>query len=231
MEEALQTVYRAMPPSMQMLVEYKPFEPGFYHTDIADWGMSYTLCKKCGDRAKVLVDLGHHLPGTNIEHIVAYLLDEGMLGGFHFNNRKYADDDVMVGSINPYEFFLIYNELVKAELEPELAPIAYMVDQGFNPKKKIPGMIQTVCMIQATYARALIVDRQALCEAQATNDVVMAEQALLDAFQTDVGPLLRQVRAEMDRPPDPLAAYLRSGYQERIERERGIRQGAGGLGQ
>src|SRR5438045_4500716 len=121
-----------------------------------DWGMSYVFSKKLCERARVLVDLGHHRPGTNIEHIVAFLLDEGMLGGFHFNNRKYADDDVMVGSINPYEFFLIYNELVTAELEPEPAPIAYMVDQGFNPKKKIPGMIQTVSMIQATYARALI---------------------------------------------------------------------------
>src|SRR5438874_963671 len=140
---------------MRMLVEYKPFEPGLYHTDIADWGMSYTLCKKCGDRALVLVDLGHHLPGTNIEHIVAYLLDEGMLGGFHFNNRKYADDDLMVGSINPYEFFLIYHELVKAENERGDPRIDYMVDQGFNTKKKIPGMIQTVGMIQATYARAL----------------------------------------------------------------------------
>jgi L-rhamnose isomerase/sugar isomerase len=231
MLESLQTVYREMPPSMRMLLEYKPFEPGLYHTDIADWGMCYTLCRRCGDRAQVLVDLGHHLPGTNIEHIVAYLLDEGMLGGFHFNNRKYADDDLMVGSINPYEFFLIYNELAKAEAAPHGPPIAYMVDQGFNTKKKIPGMIQTVCMIQSTYARALIVDRERLHGAQAEADVVEAEQALLDAFQTDVEPLLRQVRIEMDRPPNPLEAYRRGGYQERIERERGIRKGAGGLGQ
>ncbi len=231
MTEGLRTVYQAMPPSMTMLVEYKPFEPGLYHTDIADWGMSALLCKQCGDRAKVLVDLGHHLPGTNIEHIVATLLDERILGGFHFNNRKYADDDVMVGSINPYEFFLIYHELVKAEDEPGAPPVAYMVDQGFNTKKKIPGMIQTVCMIQATYAKALMVDRQRLHAAQAEDDVVGAEQCLLEAFQTDVRPLLRQVRAELGLPPDPLAAYLASGYQERIERERGVRQGAGGLGQ
>lgn len=230
--EALAEVYAAMPPSMTMLVEYKPFEPGLYHTDIADWGMSYVFCRGLGDRARVLVDLGHHLPGTNIEHIVAFLLEERMLGGFHFNNRKYADDDLMVGSINPYEFFLIYNELVAEELRPRgNPPVAYMVDQGFNTKKKIPGMIQTVLMIQATYARALCVDRTRLAEAQGNGDVVAAEQCLLEAFQTDVEPLLRRVRAELGVPDRPLAAYLASGYQQRIERERGIRSGAGGLGQ
>src|SRR5262249_30655162 len=149
----------------------------------------------------------------------------------HFNNRKYADDDVMVGSINPYEFFLIYSELVKSELSARPPEVAYMVDQGFNTKKKIPGMIQTVCMIQGTYAKALLVNYAALREAQENDDVVGAEQLLLTAFQTDVEPLLRQVRAELDVAPDPLTAYLGSGYQERIERERGIRQGAGGLGQ
>jgi L-rhamnose isomerase/sugar isomerase len=231
-EECLQTVYRRMPPSMRMLVEYKPFEPGFYHTDIADWGMAYTMAKKCGDRALVLVDLGHHLHGANIEHIVAFLLDEGMLGGFHFNNRKYADDDLMVGSINPYELFLIYNELVKADDDPSIqANVAYMVDQAFNAKRKIPGMIQTIMMIQSCYAKALIVDRKALTAAAAVGDVVGAETALLEAFQTDVEPLLRRVRQEMGAAEDPLRAYMASGYQERIEKERGIRQGAGGLGQ
>jgi len=231
-EECLAEVYAAMPPSMVMLLEYKPFEPGLYHTDLADWGMCYVLSRKLGERARVLVDLGHHLPGTNIEHIVAFLLDERMLGGFHFNNRKYADDDLMVGSINPYEFFLIYNELVKEELEPRgNPPVEYMVDQGFNTKKKIPGMIQTVLMIQTTYAKALCVDRRALAEAQGNGDVVGAEQVLLDAFNTDVEPLLREVRRELGVPERPLAAYLASGYQERIESERGIRTGAGGLGQ
>jgi L-rhamnose isomerase / sugar isomerase len=231
-EESLAEVYQAMPPSMTMLVEYKPFEPGLYHTDIADWGMSYVFGRKLGDRARVLVDLGHHLPGTNIEHVVAFLLDERLLGGFHFNNRKYADDDLMVGSINPYEFFLIYNELVKEELEPRGNPaVEYMVDQGFNTKKKIPGMIQTVLMIQTTYAKALCVDRRTLAEAAANEDVVRAEQCLLDAFNTDVEPLLRRARAEMGVPEEPLRAYLESGYQEKIERERGIRAGAGGLGQ
>lgn len=230
--QSLAEVYLAMPEAMTMLVEYKPFEPGLYHTDIADWGMSYVLCKALGDSARVLVDLGHHLPGTNIEHIVAFLLDEQMLGGFHFNNRKYADDDLMVGSINPYEFFLIYNELVKEGLRPRgNPPVEYMVDQGFNTKKKIPGMIQTVLMIQTTYAKALCVDRRSLAEAAGSGDVVSAEQCLLDAFNTDVEPLLRSVRAEMGVPEQPLRAYVASGYQQRIEQERGIRAGAGGLGQ
>ncbi|MBM3459492.1 MAG: sugar isomerase [Armatimonadetes bacterium] len=231
-EECLSEVYRAMPESMTMLVEYKPFEPGLYHTDIADWGMSYVFCRKLGERARVLVDLGHHLPGTNIEHIVAFLLDEACLGGFHFNNRKYADDDVMVGSINPYEFFLIYNELVKEELQPRgNPPVEYMVDQGFNTKKKIPGMIQTVLMIQATYAKALCVDRVRLAEAMGNHDVVGAEECLHAAYRLDVEPLLRRTRAEMGVPAEPLQAFRESCYQTGIERERGIRAGAGGLGQ
>jgi L-rhamnose isomerase / sugar isomerase len=231
-EECLKTVYDRMPPKMRMLVEYKPFEPGFYHTDLADWGMAYTMARKCGDRAFVLVDLGHHLHGQNIEHLVAYLLDEGMLGGFRFNNRKYADDDLTVGSINPYELFLIYHELAKAE-EERLSgpPVAYMVDQAFNAKKKIPGMIQTIVNIQTAYAKALIVDRKALAQAQAEGDVVSAESALQTAFETDVTSLLKTVRQQMGVPEEPLKAYLASGYQQRIEQERGIRAGAGGLGQ
>jgi L-rhamnose isomerase/sugar isomerase len=231
-EESLKTVYDRMPSNMRMLVEYKPFEPGFYHTDLADWGMAYTVAKKCGERAFVLVDLGHHLHGQNIEHLVAYLLDEGMLGGFHFNNRKYADDDLTVGSINPYELFLIYHELAKAEEENLPGPpVAYMVDQAFNTKKKIPGMIQTIQNIQGAYARALIVDRAALASAQAEGDAVGAEAALQEAYETDVLPLLKTVRAEMGVPEEPLKAYLAGDYQRRIEAERGIRQGAGGLGQ
>src|SRR5438132_2923676 len=231
-EECLKTVYERMPPGMRMLIEYKPFEPGFYHTDLADWGMAYAMAKKCGDRAFVLVDLGHHLHGQNIEHLVAYLLDEGMLGGFHFNNRKYADDDLTVGSVNPYELFLIYHELAKAEEERLPGPpVAYMVDQAFNTKKKIPGMIQTIMNIQAAYAKALIVDRAALAKAQAEGDVVGAEVALQEAYETDVSPLLKTVRAEMGVPEEPLKAYRDGDYQRRIEAERGIRQGAGGLGQ
>jgi len=228
--ESLQEVYAAMPESMQMLIEYKPFEPAFYHTDIADWGMAYLFAKSCGERAKVLVDLGHHLHGTNIEHLVAVLLDERMLGGFHFNNARYADDDLMIGSVNPYQDFLIFDQLVAAELRPDPAPIAYMIDQSLNVEPKIPGMIQSCLHIQRTYARALLVDRQALAQAQAEADIIAAGQVLTDAYQTDVEPLLVAVREELGLAPDPLAAYLNSGYQERIARERGIRSGGGGLG-
>ncbi len=228
--ESLQEVYAAMPESMQMLIEYKPFEPAFYHTDIADWGMAYLFAKSCGERAKVLVDLGHHLHGTNIEHLVAVLLDERMLGGFHFNNARYADDDLMIGSVNPYQDFLIFDQLVAAELRPDPAPIAYMIDQSLNVEPKIPGMIQSCLHIQRTYARALLVDRQALAQAQAEADIIAAGQVLTDAYQTDVEPLLVAVREELELASDPLAAYLSSGYQERIAGERGVRSGGGGLG-
>ena len=151
-----------------MLVEYKPFEPGFYHTDIADWGMAYAFCLKLGERAQVLVDLGHHLPGANIEHIVAFLLDEGRLGGFHFNNRKYADDDLTVGSINPYELYLIYNELVAGENDGIAGEVAYMIDQSHTLKNKIAEMIQSVVALQTAYAKALLVDRTPPCAAPRT---------------------------------------------------------------
>lgn len=231
-QECLTELYNAMPANQRMLIEYKPFEPGFYHTDIADWGMAYVLAQRCGDRAHVLVDLGHHLPGANIEHIVAFLLDEERLGGFHFNNRKYADDDLTVGSTNPYELFLIYNELVKAEDHPNgNPPVAYMVDQSHNTKLKIPAMIQTIHQIQLAHAKALCVDRAALARAQAENDLVGAETCLQEAFNTDVLPLLIMAREEMGLAPDPLRAYNESGYQAHIEKERGIRRGSGGLGQ
>ncbi len=229
-EESLKIVYDAMPATMQMLIEYKPFEPAFYHTDIADWGMAYLFAKRCGERAKVLVDLGHHLQGTNIEHIVAVLLDEGMLGGFHFNNAKYADDDLVTGSVNPYQDFLIFDQLVVAEAKSKAAEIAYMIDQSLNVKTKIPGMIESCCNIQRTYAKALLVNRAALAAARAECDIIGAEQALKDAFNTDVEPLLMTVREEMGLHPEPLAAYLASGYQQRIETERGIREAGGGLG-
>ncbi|MBW3625411.1 MAG: L-rhamnose isomerase [Armatimonadetes bacterium] len=229
-QEGLKTVYDRMPDDMTMLVEYKFFEPAFYHTDIADWGMAYCFSRHLGDRAKVLVDLGHHALSTNIEHIVAFLLDEGMLGGFHFNNRRYADDDLTVGSTNPYELFLIYHELARAE-EGGAPEIAYMIDQSANLKRKIEDMVQTVMQIQTAYAKALTVDLRQLRQAQSESDVLMGERALQEAFGTDVEPLLSVVREEMDVPADPFQAYRESGYQEKIEKERGIRQGAGGLGQ
>lgn len=230
-EEALKTVYDAMPPGMRMLIEYKPFEPAFYHTDFADWGMSYVYAQKCGPNAHVLVDIGHHFNGQNIEHIVSFLIDEGRLGGFHFNNHKYADDDLTAGSINPYELFLIYNELVKAENQPNNnPPIAYMVDQAHVTKAKIDAMIQTIMHIQTAYAKAMCINRQKLYEAQLANDVVTAEMCMQEAFNTDVEPLLKVVREEMGLDPNPLEAFRASGYWNRVSKERGIRTGAGGLG-
>lgn len=229
--ECLQTVYNAMPPNMRMLVEYKPFEPAFYHTDIADWGMSYVLCDHCGPNAHVLVDLGHHLQGTNIEHIVSFLLDEERLGGFHFNDHKYADDDLTVGSIDPYQLFRIYNELAKAEDAPNNnPPIAYMIDQCHITKSKIDAMIQTVEHIQTAYAKALCVDRGKLAQAQAAKDIVSAEMCMTEAFNTDVSPLLKVVREEMGRDPNPLEAFRASGYWDQVSRERGDRASGGGLG-
>lgn len=226
--ECFQEVYAAMPPSMRMMIEYKLFEPGFYHTDIADWGMAYVFCQQCGERAQVLVDLGHHARSVNIEHIVAFLLDEGVMGGFHFNDARYADDDLTTGSVNPYQVFLIYCELVKAA---DLAQnVAYMIDQSHGEKPKIEAMIQSVCNIQKAYAKALLVDYAKLTDAQSRFDIVDGEDVLIDAFNTDVEPLLKQVRVEMGLNPDPLAAYRESGYQQRIDSERGFRENAGGLG-
>jgi L-rhamnose isomerase/sugar isomerase len=257
-QESLAEVYAATPDDMTVLLEYKFFEPAFYMTDIADWGMSYAFCKKMGERAKVLVDLGHHAHGVNIEHIVAYLLDEQMLGGFHFNNRKYADDDLTVGSVNPYELFLIFCELTQPkeqgtrnkeqtgnqnkrgkENSSFFPPpsslsddgIEYMIDQSANLKLKIEDMIQTVMQIQSAYAKALCVPRIKLAEAQANDDIALAEQLLVDAFNTDVRPLLAAVREELGIASNPLAAYRQSGYQQKIEKDRGNRKGTGGLGQ
>jgi len=222
MEEGLAAAYERLPEGARMLVEYKFFEPAFYHTDIAGWGMAYTFCRNLGPKAQVLVDLGHHPIATNIEHIVAFLLSEGTLGGFHFNSKKYADDDLTVGSIAPYELFLIYVELVAAEEDPEVdADVAYMIDQSHAIKPKIEAMIQSVMHLQTAYAKALLVDRKLLGEAQAEHDAVLCERILQTAFQTDVIPLLEQVRAEMGLDPDPLMAYRGSGYPERIIEARG----------
>jgi len=221
LEEALREVYEAMPEDMVMALEYKFFEPAFYHTDVPDWGTSYLLCTKLGPRAKVLVDLGHHPLGTNVPYIIAILLREKRLGGFHFNSRKYADDDLTVGSIDPYDLFLIFNELVEVELEaPEEFDVAYMLDQSHNVKPKIEAMIQSVVTVQETYVRALLVDREALHRAQKENRVVDAEEILRRAFWTDVKPLLAKARTDRGLPADPLAAYRESGYQQKIERER-----------
>jgi L-rhamnose isomerase/sugar isomerase len=223
--DGLRQVHAALPADMTMLLEYKPFEPAFYHTDIADWGMAYVLARQSGPRTKVLVDTGHHLPGCNIEHIVAFLIDEGMLGGFHFNDRKYADDDLTMGSIDPYQLFRIFHEIVSAEEERggDL-PIAYMIDQSHNLKPKIEAMIQTVMTAQEYLTKALLVDRRALAAAQAREDLVRSESVLRDAFQTDVRPFLADWRRTRGLPGDPLAAFRESGYAARAAAERGPRK-------
>ena len=224
MQECLTEVYEAMPKDMRMLLEYKPFEPAFYHTDLSDWGAALTMCQRLGARAEVLVDLGHHLQGTNIEHIVALLLDEERLGGFHFNHRKYADDDLIVGSVNPFELFLIYVELVEAE---ESTRIDYMIDQAHNIEAKIDAMILSITNLQEAYAKALLVDRQALNEARHSGDVLGAHRTLIDAYATDVRSLCAKVRVDMGAARDPIAAFKQSGYAERVAEERAEGVGAG----
>ena len=224
---SLQELFSAMPAPMRLLIEYKFFEPAFYSTDLGDWGMALLMAQKLGERAQVLVDLGHHPLGTNIEQIVAILIDEGRLGGFHFNAKKFADDDLVVGSVNPYELFLIFNELIDGERDPDVdMDVAYMLDESINVKPKIEAMIQSVINVQVAYAQALLIDRDKLADAQATGDIMGGEETLLDAYRTDVRPLLAQVREEMGLAPDPLAAYAGSGYFATIVEERASRSGA-----
>ncbi len=219
LEETLAEVYRALDPGMRLLIEYKFFEPAFYSTDVPDWGFAYLLAKKLGPQAQVLVDLGHHPLGTNIEQIVGLLLDEGKLGGFHFNAKKYADDDLIVGSTNPYELFLIYHELISAG--ERASQVAYMIDQSHNVEGKIAAMILSVMNVQTAYAKALLIDRQALAQAQAAGDVLGGHAVLQEAFETEVRPLLAAAREKLGVPADPLAAYRASGYEQRIAAERG----------
>ncbi len=226
LEESLAVVYKQLPENSRMLVEYKFFEPAFCHTDLADWGMAYTLCLKLGPQAQVLVDTGHHPQGTNVAHIVAFLLDEGRLGGFHLNARQYADDDLIVGSINSWEIFTIYHELINAGAAAD--QVAYMIDQSHNIESKLEAMLMSVLNCQQAFAKALLVDGVALKQAQLGGDVLGAHALLKDAFETDVRPLLRQVRIEMDVPEDPLSAFRDDPYQMRVARERGSASESGG---
>ena len=210
----LEEVYAALPDDQELLVEYKPFEPAFYATDLPDWGTSLLTCLKLGARAKVLVDLGHHLHGTNIEQIVATLAAEGRLGGFHFNNRKYADDDLIVGSVNPFELFLIFVEL--GDDLPRLT-----IDQAHNVEAKVEAMVLSVVNLQEAYMKAQLVDRQALTAAQAEGDVLAGHGILLDAFRNDVRGDCARMRASLGAAEDPVAALRESGYVERIVSERG----------
>jgi L-rhamnose isomerase / sugar isomerase len=220
-EECLQAAHAHLSPDQRLLVEYKPFEPAFYHTDIADWGMAYLLALKAGKQSRVLVDTGHHYLSQNIEQIVAWLLAENMLGGFHFNDRRYADDDLTMGSIDPYQVFRIFHEIAHFEWETRTrADIAYMIDQSHNLKGKIEAMIQTVTMAQQLYSKAAIVNHEALADAQSKSELVKAESVLQDAFNTDVRPAIREWRVAKGLPEDPMEAFRQSGYLERITKER-----------
>jgi L-rhamnose isomerase/sugar isomerase len=214
--EALQEVYRRLGPDQRLLLEYKLFEPSFYSTDIPDWGTSLLHCMALGPQAAVVVDTGHHAPGTNIEFIVAVLLRTGRLGGFDFNSRFYADDDLMVGAADPFQLFRIMREVVVADALRPAAGIAFMLDQCHNIEPKIPAQIRSVMNVQEAAAKALLVDGNALAAAQDAGDVLGAHAVLMDAFNTDVRPLLAELRQEMGLHPDPVAAYHASGYAERI---------------
>ncbi len=231
-EAALKECHTALGKDQVMLVEYKPFEPAFYHTDVADWGMAAAFARKAGPKAKVLVDTGHHLQGQNIEHIVATLLDDGMLGGFHFNDRRYADDDLTLGSIDPYQIFRIFNEIhLYGADEGGLPEVAYMIDQSHNLKPKIEATIQTVLMAQELWTKASLVDAAKLRKAQAKGDIVDAELILKEAFFTDVSPALYAWRKRRKLALDPLAEHRASGYTKAAAKERTARREALGITQ
>jgi len=220
MEEVLAATHAALGEGQRMLVEYKPFEPAFYHTDIADWGMALELARRAGPKAKVLVDTGHHYPGTNIEQIVAWLLRVNELGGFHFNDRKYADDDLTLGSIDPYQLFRIFHEILSVPAE-ERSGIAFMIDQSHNLKGKMEAMVQSVMTAQELYAKAALVDQTRLGELQQECRLVEAEECFRGAFWEDVRPVVRDWRVARGLPAEPLKALAESGYVEKITRERG----------
>ncbi|OKJ95073.1 rhamnose isomerase [Streptomyces sp. CB03234] len=218
LSEALREVYDRLGEDQRMLLEYKFFEPAFYTTDVPDWGTAYVHCLKLGPKAQVVVDTGHHAPGTNIEFIVATLLREGRLGGFDFNSRFYADDDLMVGAADPFQLFRIMDEVVRGGALT--SGVAFMLDQCHNIEAKIPAIIRSVMNVQEATAKALLVDREALAAAQRAGDVLAANAVLMDAYHTDVRPLLAELREESGLDPDPVAAYHRSGWAQKIAQER-----------
>ncbi|MFP5235049.1 MAG: TIM barrel protein [Acidobacteriota bacterium] len=217
-EEALRRAHSQLLPHQRLLIEYKPFEPAFYHTDIADWGMSSHLCAQAGPQARVLVDTGHHYAAQNIEQIVAWLLHLDLLGGFHFNDRRYADDDLTLGSIDPYQIFRIFHEILISG--SPLGNIAFMIDQSHNLKGKMEAMVQTVATAQELWLKAALVEREALEKLQTSCELVAAEELFRSAFWRDVRPLVREWRRMRGLPEDPLAALAESGYVERIAAER-----------
>ena len=218
--------FKALTPEIRLLVEYKFFEPAFYSTDLPDWGTAALVCRRLGPKAQVLVDTGHHPLGTNVEQIVAVLLTEGLLGGFHFNNRKYADDDLIVGAIDPFELFRIMREVALAQKDPATsktaANVAFMIDQSHNVEGKIDAMIQSVMNIQTAYAKALLVDEESVTVAQREGDVLGAHRLLVAAFETDVRPLLGRLRTALGVEADPVLAFRAGGHRERLAAERGL---------
>jgi len=223
-KELLKESHGELAAGQRLLIEYKPFEPAFYHTDIADWGMAVLLAREAGPQARVLVDTGHHYAAQNIEQIVAWLLSEEMLGGFHFNDRRYADDDLTMGSIDPYQAFRIFHEIRYFEWETgKPADIAYMIDQSHNLKGKIEAMIQTVTVAQELFSKAALVDGRELAAAQNNCDLMRAESLLQDAFATDVRPAIQEWRESKGLPKNPMDAFRQSGYLERITKERAAR--------
>lgn len=229
MKEALDRCHAALGSAQTMLIEYKPFEPAFYHTDIADWGMALELARSAGPQAKVLVDTGHHYQGTNIEQIVAWLIELNALGGFHFNDRKYADDDLTLGSIDPYQIFRIFHEILfQQSLGGSFVAPAFMIDQSHNLKGKVEAMVQTVVTAQELYAKAALIDQAKLTELQDGCSLVDAEELFRGAFWEDVRPVVREWREQRRLAPDPLAALRQSGYVERITEERRSKNSGGG---
>jgi L-rhamnose isomerase / sugar isomerase len=227
-EENLRAVHSRLAPNQRMLVEYKPFEPALYHTDLADWGMALLMARAAGGKARVLVDTGHHYLSQNIEQIVAWLLSEEMLGGFHFNDRRYADDDLTLGSIDPYQIFRIFHEILCFESQTgKTADIVYTIDQSHNLKGKIEAMIQTVAMAQELYCKAALVDHEKLARAQANSRLLEAESLLQDAFATDVRPAIREWRTAKGLRPDPQQAFRESGYLGEITAKRAKRNAQG----
>ena len=218
MEEIFSQVHAALHPDQRLLIEYKPFEPAFYHTDIADWGMALELARLAGPQAKVLVDTGHHYQAQNIEQIVAWLLHLEMLGGFHLNDRRYADDDLTLGSIDPYQVFRIFHEILSYAAPP--SQIAFMIDQSHNLKGKVEAMVQTVVLAQELYAKAALVDLEQLETLQKQCKLVEAEELFRSAFWEDVRPLVSAWRRDQGLPEDPLQALAQSGYVDQISRER-----------
>ena len=224
LEEALIAAHARLAPAQRLLIEYKPFEPAFYHTDIADWGMASHLARHAGPQARVLVDTGHHYAAQNIEQIVAWLLHTGLLGGFHFNDRRYADDDLTLGSIDPYQVFRIFHELHATQSKGLLHAVPFMIDQSHNLKGKIEATVQTVVAAQELWLKAALVDREQLAALQTSCDLVSAEELFRGAFWTDVRPLAAAWRTARGLSPDPLAALHEGGYVARIAKERAHRQ-------